>query len=176
MTARPQRSATLVFTQAVLALQALAALFAVLVLWGLTRAGELDLRREAASASELADAMRGFPGYCVPSVDWDRTNGRAMTIEWIDGIKLNDLEALRASHHDLKAIAANLVQSFLRHTLRDGFFHADPHPGNILLRGDSSVAFVDFGIFGELTDSQREIFTHYIGNAALGRQLGFGSN
>ena len=58
---------------------------------------ELDLRREAASASELAEAMKGFEGYCVPSVDWDRTNGRVLTIEWIDGIKISDVAALKAA-------------------------------------------------------------------------------
>ncbi len=60
---------------------------------------ELDLRREAASASELADAMKGFAGYSVPDIDWDRTNGRVMTIEWIDGIKISDVDALRAAGH-----------------------------------------------------------------------------
>jgi ubiquinone biosynthesis protein len=62
---------------------------------------ELDLRREAASASELAEAMQGFEGYQVPAIDWDRTNGRVMTIEWIDGIKISDMDRLRGGTIDM---------------------------------------------------------------------------
>ncbi|HZF46107.1 MAG TPA: AarF/UbiB family protein, partial [Sphingomonadaceae bacterium] len=76
-------------------------------------ARELDLRREAASASELAAAMKGFEGYRVPEIDWDRTNGRVMTVEWIDGVKISDVEALKAAGHDLPKLASRLVLAFL---------------------------------------------------------------
>src|SRR5690606_31335816 len=94
---------------------------------------EMDLRLEAAALSELGENTKDDPGFRVPAVDWERTGRDVLTLEWIDGIKMSDVAALEAAGHDLKAIAANLVQSFLRHTLRDGFFHADMHPGNLFV-------------------------------------------
>ncbi len=85
---------------------------------------EMDLRLEAAALSELKENTKDDPGFRVPAVDWERTGRDVLTMEWIDGIKMNDLDGLRASGHDMKALAATLIQSFLRHTLRDGFFHA----------------------------------------------------
>ena len=117
---------------------------------------ELDLRREAASASELADAMRGFAGYCVPSVDWDRTNGRVMTIEWIDGVKISDREALAAAGHDLPAIARRLVLAFLQQAISAGFFHADMHQGNLFVRADGTIVAIDFGIMGRIDRRARQ--------------------
>src|SRR3546814_9217319 len=90
-------------------------------------ARELDLRREAASASELAEGMEAEPGFVVPAIDWQRTSGKVMTLEWIDGIKLSDRAALIAAGHDPAAIAANLVSAFLRQAIAEGFFHADLH-------------------------------------------------
>ncbi|MDI1294532.1 MAG: AarF/UbiB family protein, partial [bacterium] len=87
-------------------------------------ARELDLRREAASASELAEAMVAEPGYRIPVIDWDRTSGKVMTMEWINGIKISDRTALIAADHDLKDIAARLVNAFLRQAIAEGFFHA----------------------------------------------------
>src|SRR3546814_17272523 len=77
-------------------------------------ARELDLRREAASASELAESLQAELGFTVPAIDWTRTSRRVMTLEWIDGIKLTDRDALVAAGHDLKRLAARLVQAFLR--------------------------------------------------------------
>ncbi|MFZ2980696.1 MAG: AarF/UbiB family protein, partial [Sphingobium sp.] len=85
-------------------------------------ARELDLRREAASSSELAEAMQAEPGYTIPEIDWDRTSGRVMTMEWIDGIKIADRAAIVAAGHDTKAIAARLVNAFLRQAIAEGFF------------------------------------------------------
>jgi len=117
---------------------------------------ELDLRREAASASELADAMRGFHGYCIPSIDWDRTNGRVMTIEWIDGIKISDTEALTAAGHDLPELARRLVLAFLTQAISGGFFHADMHQGNLFVRPDGEIVAIDFGIMGRIDRRARQ--------------------
>ncbi|MGX7926779.1 2-polyprenylphenol 6-hydroxylase [Tsuneonella sp. HG094] len=117
---------------------------------------ELDLRREAASASELAEAMKGFEGYCIPSVDWDRTNGRVMTIEWIDGIKISDRAALVAAGHDLPALARRLVLAFLTQAISAGFFHADMHQGNLFVRGDGTIVAIDFGIMGRIDRRARQ--------------------
>ena len=117
---------------------------------------ELDLRREAASASELAESMRGFEGYCIPSIDWDRTNGRVMTIEWIDGIKIGDVEALRAAGHDLPQLASRLVLAFLTQAISGGFFHADMHQGNLFVRPDGQIVAIDFGIMGRIDRRARQ--------------------
>jgi len=113
-------------------------------------ARELDLRREAASASELAEGMEAEPGFVVPAIDWQRTSGKVMTLEWIDGIKLSDRAALIAAGHDPAAIAANLVSAFLRQAIAEGFFHADLHQGNLFVLPDGRIAAIDFGIMGRI--------------------------
>jgi len=117
---------------------------------------ELDLRREAASASELAEQMAGVPGYRIPAVDWDRTNGRVMTIEWIDGIKISRIDELRARGHDLPAIAERLVISFLTQAISAGFFHADMHQGNLFVEDDGTIVAIDFGIMGRIDRRARQ--------------------
>src|SRR5205085_1727328 len=82
--------------------------------FGQWTARELDLQREAASASELRENMVAEPGYYVPEIDWRRTARRVLTLEWLDGIKLNDRDALIAAKQDCKALAATLVRAFLR--------------------------------------------------------------
>ena len=117
---------------------------------------ELDLRREAASASELSEAMKGFEGYMIPSIDWDRTNGRVLTIAWVDGIKISDREALLAASHDLPVIARRLVLAFLTQAISGGYFHADMHQGNLFVRGDGTIAAIDFGIMGRIDRRARQ--------------------
>ena len=113
-------------------------------------ARELDLRREAASASELAEAMEAMPGYRIPAIDWDRTTGKVMTMEWIDGIKIADRAALIAAGHNLKDLAARLVNAFLRQAIAEGFFHADMHQGNLFVTASGEIVAIDFGIMGRI--------------------------
>src|SRR6478752_5690860 len=113
-------------------------------------ARELDLQREAASASELRENMVAEPGYYVPDIDWRRTARRVLTMEWLDGIKLNDREALIAAGHDCEALAAILVRAFLRQAVVDGFFHADLHHGNLFALPDGRIGAIDFGIMGRI--------------------------
>lgn len=117
---------------------------------------ELDLRREAASASELADVMKAHAGYRVPAIDWDRTNGRVMTLDWIDGIKISDTAALEAAGHDRKALASRLVLAFLTQAISGGFFHADMHQGNLFVQPDGTIAAIDFGIMGRIDRRARQ--------------------
>lgn len=117
---------------------------------------ELDLRREAASASELREAMKGHDGYCVPQIDWDLTNGKVMTIEWVDGIKISDIEALQAAGHDLSDLARRLVIAFLTQSINAGFFHADMHQGNLFVRADGTIVAIDFGIMGRIDRRARQ--------------------
>ncbi|MFC7498125.1 2-polyprenylphenol 6-hydroxylase [Enterovirga sp. GCM10030262] len=118
---------------------------------------ELDLRREAASASELREGMEAESGFYVPEIDWTRSARRVMTLEWIDGIKLTDRQALIDAGHDLKALAAILVRAFLRQAVVDGFFHADLHQGNLFALSDGRLAAIDFGIMGRV-DRQARIW------------------
>ncbi|MEJ7933068.1 2-polyprenylphenol 6-hydroxylase [Sphingobium sp. AN558] len=113
-------------------------------------ARELDLRREAASASELAEAMVAEPGYIIPAIDWDRTSGKVMTMAWVDGVKIADRAAIIAAGHDVKAIAARLVNAFLRQAIAEGFFHADMHQGNLFVTPKGEIAAIDFGIMGRI--------------------------
>jgi ubiquinone biosynthesis protein len=113
-------------------------------------ARELDLQREAASASELKENMVAEPGYYVPQIDWRLTARRVLTLEWLDGIKLNDREALVEEGQDCKALAAILVRAFLRQAIVDGFFHADLHHGNLFALPDGRIAAIDFGIMGRI--------------------------
>ena len=113
-------------------------------------ARELDLRREAASASELGEAMEAMPGYRVPAIDWDRTSGKIMTMEWIDGVKISDRDALIAAGHDVQEIAARLVNAFLRQAIAEGFFHADMHQGNLFVTANGDIVAIDFGIMGRI--------------------------
>ncbi|MBL8580810.1 MAG: ubiquinone biosynthesis protein UbiB, partial [Rhizobiaceae bacterium] len=123
---------------------------------------EMDLRLEAAALSELGENTRDDPGFRVPAVDWERTGRDVLTMEWIDGVKLTDVEGLRAAGHDLKTLAATLVQSFLRHTLRDGFFHADMHPGNLFCQADGTLVAVDLGIAGRLGKKERRFLAEIL--------------
>ena len=113
---------------------------------------ELDLRREAAAASELREAMAAEPEFIVPAVDWARTTRRVLTIDWIEGVKLSDHAALAGLGLDRRALAATLVRSFLRQAIADGYFHADMHQGNLfVVPGDPPrIGVIDFGIMGRL--------------------------
>ncbi len=113
-------------------------------------ARELDFRREAASASELAEGMASEPNFHVPAIDWARTAGKVLTLEWVDGIKLSNHAALRAAGYDLPLLAQTLVHAFLRQAIAEGFFHADLHQGNLFALPGNRIAAIDFGIMGRI--------------------------
>lgn len=116
---------------------------------------ELDLRMEGAAASEFAERTRKDVNFCVPEIDWDRTASSVLTTEWIDGISIRDTRALEAAGHDPKAIALTVIRSFLTQALRDGFFHADMHQGNLFIDSEGRLVAVDFGIMGRLDPPMR---------------------
>ncbi|MFC3071675.1 2-polyprenylphenol 6-hydroxylase [Shinella pollutisoli] len=123
---------------------------------------EMDLRLEAAALSELGENTRDDPGFRVPKVDWERTGRDVVTMEWIDGIKMSNIEGLRAAGHDLDRLADTLIQSFLRHTLRDGFFHADMHQGNLFVDPEGVIVAVDMGIVGRLGKKERRFLAEIL--------------
>ena len=98
----------------------------------------------------------------MPAVDWDRTAREVLTLEWIDGTPLNDRAALEAKGYDLPALGRKVIQSFLRHALRDGFFHADMHPGNLFVDDDGRLVAVDFGIMGRLGPKERRFLAEIL--------------
>jgi ubiquinone biosynthesis protein len=116
---------------------------------------ELDLRMEAAGASELSERTRNDPDFRVPHIDWSRTSDKVLTSEWIDGISVRDRDALIAAGFEPRKIANLVIRSFLTQALRDGFFHADMHPGNLFVDGEGRLVAVDFGIMGRLDDKMR---------------------
>jgi ubiquinone biosynthesis protein len=123
---------------------------------------EMDLRLEAAALSEMADNTKNDPDFRVPAVDWDRTAKDVLTLEWIDGTPLHDRAKLEAKGFDLPHLASAVIQTFLRHALRDGFFHADMHPGNLFVDDDGKLIFVDFGIMGRLGPKERRFLAEIL--------------
>ncbi|MBU2369241.1 MAG: 2-polyprenylphenol 6-hydroxylase [Alphaproteobacteria bacterium] len=117
---------------------------------------ELDLRLEAAAISEMAENIKDDTGFVIPTVSWDHVAQNVLTTSWVDGIPIRDHAALDAAGVDRKTLATKLLQSFLKHAIRDGFFHADMHPGNLFAdprTGD--VIAVDFGIMGRINRKER---------------------
>lgn len=116
---------------------------------------EMDLRLEAAAISEMAENTKTDEGFRLPGVEWQHTAKTVLTTEWIDGIPLSDLERLRASGHDLPELGRSVIRHFLRHAMRDGFFHADMHQGNLFVDRAGTLVAVDCGIMGRLNRRER---------------------
>ena len=123
---------------------------------------EMDFRLEAAALSEMAENTKDDPDFRVPAVDWDRTTKEVLTLEWIDATPLSDRARLQAKGFDLRQLARALIQTFLRHALRDGFFHADMHPGNLFVDDERRLIAVDFGIMGRLGPKERRFLAEIL--------------
>jgi ubiquinone biosynthesis protein len=123
---------------------------------------EMDLRLEAAALSEMAENTKDDPHFRVPEVVWDLTARDVLAMEWIDGTPLNDLETIDRKGHDRQKLGQTVIQSFLRHALRDGFFHADMHPGNLFVDQKGDLCAVDFGIMGRMGDKERRFLAEIL--------------
>jgi ubiquinone biosynthesis protein len=123
---------------------------------------EMDFRLEAAALSEMAENTREDADFRVPAVDWDRTAREVLTMEWVEGTALSDRAALAARGIDLPDLGRKVIQSFLRHALRDGFFHADMHPGNLFVDAEGRLVAVDFGIMGRLGPKERRFLAEIL--------------
>ena len=111
---------------------------------------EMDLRFEAAAANEYADNTKNDVGFRVPQIYWNFTGEHVMTLDWVDGISIRETEELKKRELNTEKIAENIIQNFLRHAVRDGFFHADMHQGNIFIDNNGHIVPIDFGIMGRL--------------------------
>jgi ubiquinone biosynthesis protein len=125
---------------------------------------EMDLRFEAAAASEVAENFFGDPMIHIPRVDWQRTGRRVLTTARIAGIRVDDRGALAAAGHPIPDLLRHAADLFFKQVFRDGFFHADPHPGNIFVNAAGALAIVDFGIMGRLDRDTR----YYLADMLIG--------
>jgi ubiquinone biosynthesis protein len=125
---------------------------------------EMDLRLEAAAAAELGENFAGDPNFRVPRVDWCRTGRTVMTLEQISGIRIDDRAAILAAGHRIEDVLGKAAAAFFNQVFRDGFFHADLHPGNMFVDADGAIIVVDFGIMGRLDRETR----FYLADMLLG--------
>ena len=117
---------------------------------------EMDLRFEAAAANELYENTKNDIGFNVPKIYWNQTSKKILCLDRIDGISIREVENLKSLNIDMKKLAKNIIQHFLRHAVRDGFFHADMHQGNLFVSKDGNIIPVDFGIMGRLDKKNKK--------------------
>ena len=116
---------------------------------------EMDLRFEAAAANEFAENTKNDVGFLVPNIYWNYTSEEILTIDWVDGISIREKEILEKNKINVNNIASDIIQHFLRHAVRDGFFHADMHQGNIFINKNGQIIPIDFGIMGRIDKLNR---------------------
>ncbi|MBT8457245.1 MAG: 2-polyprenylphenol 6-hydroxylase [Alphaproteobacteria bacterium] len=124
--------------------------------------GELDLRLETSGAAEFAANTKADSGFQVPGVQWFLSSRRVMTLAWAEGIPAGDIAALDAAGHDKAALGERVLKLFLSHALRDGFFHADMHQGNLKVAANGDIIALDFGIMGRLDEYTRRVYAEIL--------------
>ena len=117
---------------------------------------EMDLRFEAAAASELRENTINDKGIKVPKIYWNYTSKEILTLDKIEGISIREVDKLKNLNINLKTISENLIQSFLKQSVRDGFFHGDMHQGNLFVDKEGNIVPVDFGIMGRLDKNNKK--------------------
>lgn len=128
---------------------------------------ELDFRIEAENAERFKKNFMKDKGVKVPEIFWTHTSRRVLTMEYIEGFRLNEMEQVEHLGWDKKWLAKNLADSMVNQILRDGFFHADPHPGNIKILNNSQLVFLDLGMVGHLTEQRRRQFIKILAGIAF---------
>ena len=123
---------------------------------------EMDLRFEAAAANEYLENTKNDSGFKVPKIYWNFTSEEVMTLDWIDGVSIREKDKLIEKNIDIKAIASEVIQHFLRHAVRDGFFHADMHQGNLFVNENGQIVPVDFGIMGRIDKMNRKFLAEIL--------------
>ncbi len=123
---------------------------------------EMDLRFEAAAANEYSENTKNDSGFQVPRIYWNFTSENVMTLDWVEGVSIRETEELEKRNIDTKKIASDIIQHFLRHAVRDGFFHADMHQGNIFINNSGQIVPIDFGIMGRLDDLSKKFLAEIL--------------
>ncbi len=116
---------------------------------------EMDLRFEAAAANEFSENTKNDVGFYVPKIYWNFTSEEILTLDWIDGVSIREKEILKSKKINIENIATDIIQHFLRHAVRDGFFHADMHQGNLFIDDNGQIIPIDFGIMGRMDKLNR---------------------
>ncbi len=116
---------------------------------------EMDLRFEAAAANEFYENTKNDIGFNVPKIYWNYTSEEVLTLDWIEGTSIREKEILESKKIDINVIASDIIQHFLRHAVRDGFFHADMHQGNLFIDSSGQIIPIDFGIMGRIDKLNR---------------------
>jgi ubiquinone biosynthesis protein len=124
--------------------------------------GELDLRLESSAAAEFAATTAGDAGFQVPRIQWFLSGRRVMTLGWADGVAANDIAGIDAAGHDRLELGKRVLQLFLSHALRDGYFHADMHQGNLKIAPNGDIIALDFGIMGRIDEYTRRVYAEII--------------
>lgn len=127
-----------------------------------TLRAELDYLREAENAGRFAEQFADRPDVLIPRVYWDRTTSRVLTLERMEGIKINDLGGLAAADVDRAELAKTGADVMLSMIFEHRFFHADPHPGNLFVQPDGSIALIDFGMVGQISEELRDQFADFL--------------
>src|SRR5207237_8853526 len=112
---------------------------------------EMDYSAEGHNAERFRESFKDWTNVHVPTIYWHATTGKVLTMEFIHGTKVTELEALRSRGVSPEKVNRLLIRTYLKQLLEDGFFHADPHPGNLLVMPDGTIAFFDFGMVGRIT-------------------------
>ena len=123
---------------------------------------EMDLRFEAAAANELYENTKNDKGFNVPQIYWNFTSKKILTLDKVNGISIREQEKIREYGVDLKLLAENLIQHFLKQSVRDGFFHGDMHQGNLFVDKQGNIIPVDFGIMGRLDKNNRKFLAEIL--------------
>ena len=124
--------------------------------------GELDLRLESSAAAEFAANTKDDEGFRVPQPVWHLSGKTVMTLGWAEGIGMNDNAAIDAAGHDRRILGGRVLQLFLNHALRDGYFHADMHQGNLKVGADGAIIAYDFGIMGRIDEYTRRVYAEIL--------------
>lgn len=124
--------------------------------------GELDLRMEASAAAEFHANTEKDEGFIVPKIVWHLSGRRVMTMEWAEGIRFGDTDAMKAQGADMIDLSNRVIQTFLKVALRDGFFHGDMHQGNLKLAPNGDIIVLDFGIMGRIDAYTRRVYAEIL--------------
>ncbi len=123
---------------------------------------EMDLRFEAAAANEYSENTKNDLGFIVPKIYWNYTSDEILTLDWIDGVSIREKIKLEEKKINVEQISTDIIQHFLRHAVRDGFFHADMHQGNLFIDQNGNIVPIDFGIMGRIDKLNRRFLAEIL--------------